>query len=140
MKIQLVKNKEDAISGYQPILYSSSLMLNNLQSVSDNQGEVILASNILDDFAAKSHKDVILSLVKKLRMNGSLVVGGTDIRIFCKSVVNSTITESDASDIIGSRQSMSNLQNTIEILKSFGLKIQSTHITGMHYEVTAVRN
>lgn len=140
MKIQLIKNKEEAISGYQSVVYSPSLMLNNLQVVSDNQSEFILASNILDDFALKTHQDILASLVKKLRINGTIVVGGTDIRVFCKSLINSSINESDASDIIGSRQSMSNLQNVVEMLKSFGLKIQSTHITGMHYEVTAVRS
>ena len=72
-------------------------------------------------------------------MGGSLVVGGTDIRLFSKSIINGMISESEASSIIGLVQSMSIIANTVEIIKSLGMQIESTQINGYHYEVTAKR-
>jgi predicted SAM-dependent methyltransferase len=140
MKVHLTKTKESAIKGYTEILYSQASKLNNLATLSDNECEFILAGDVLDDFSRQEIFDVIQSLAKKLRMNGTLVVGGTDIRVFCKNVINSTLSENDASEIIKSKQSMTNLQETLDLLKGIGLKIQSSRIIGTHYEITAVRN
>jgi hypothetical protein len=140
MKIHLVKTKEAAIKGYTPVLYSPSIKLNNLESLSDNQGEFILASDLLDDFPLQEIPNVIQGLLKKLRLNGTIVVGGTDIRIFCKNLVNSNLNEADASKMIQAKQSMSNTQEVIKLMQQLGLKIQASRIIGTHYEITAVRN
>ena len=140
MKIHLVKSQDSVIKGYTPILYSTSVELNNLESLSDNQGEFILASDLLDDFPLQEIPNVIQSLLKKLRLNGTIVIGGTDIRIFCKNLVNSNLNEADASKMIQVKQSMSNIQEVIKLMQQFGLKIQASRIIGTHYEITAVRN
>jgi len=140
MKIHLVKSQDSVIKGYTPILYSTSVKLNNLESLSDNQGEFILASDLLDDFPLQEIPNVIQSLLKKLRLNGTIVIGGTDIRIFCKNLVNSNLNEADASKMIQVKQSMSNIQEVIKLMQQFGLKIQASRIIGTHYEITAVRN
>jgi hypothetical protein len=140
MKIHLVKTKEAAIKGYTPVLYSPSIRLNNLESLSDNQGEFILASDLLDDFPLQEIPNIIQGLLKKLRINGTIVIGGTDIRIFCKSLVNSNLNEADAAKMIQTKQSMSNTQEVIKLMQQLGLKIQASKIMGTHYEITAVRN
>lgn len=140
MKIHLVKSQDSAIKGYTPILYSASIKLNNLESLSDNQGEFILASDLLDEFPLQEIPSVIQGLLKKLRLNGTIVVGGTDVRIFCKNLVNSTLNETDASAMIQAKQSMSNVQEVIKLMQQFGLKIQASRIMGTHYEITAIRN
>lgn len=140
MKIHLVKTKEAAIKGYTPVLYSPSIRLNNLESLSDNQGEFILASDLLDDFPLQEIPNIIQGLLKKLRINGTIVIGGTDIRIFCKSLVNSNLNEADAAKMIQTKQSMSNTQEVIKLMQQLGLKIQASRIMGTHYEITAVRN
>lgn len=140
MKVHLVKNEESLIKGYKPVYYSSSLKLNNLSTLSDNECEFILATDVFDEFKNQEIVSVVDSLIKKLRINGTLVIGGTDIRIFCKSVINGLLNEAQGSEIISSKQSMTNLQDSIDLLKNFGLKIQSSKIVGTHYEITAVRN
>ena len=140
MKIHLVKSETSAIKGYTPIVYSTLNKLNNIETISNNEAEFILAGDILDDFPKQESIDVIQNLSRKLRMNGTLVIGGTDVRIFCKNVVNSILNENEASEIIRSKQSMTNLQETLDLLKSIGLKIQSSRIIGTHYEITAIRN
>lgn len=143
MKVQLVKSENNSIKGYKSIALlplASLAKLNNLNLLSDNECEFILASDVLDEFQNQEIVSVIDALVKKLRVNGTLVIGGTDIRIFCKSITNGLINELDGSSIVASKQSMTNMQNIIDILKNFGLKIQSSRIIGINYEITAVRN
>lgn len=140
MKVQLIKSENSLIKGYKPVYYSSSIKLQNLSPLSNNECELILANNILDEFNIKESPEIIASLISKLRINGILIVGGTDIRLFCKSIINGLLDEANASEMIGAVNSMSNVENTVKILQSLNLKIQSSQITGNHYEITAVRN
>lgn len=143
MKVHLVKSEENLIKGYKAVIIlpvNSLAKLNNLSTLSDNECEFILANDLLDEFSRHEIPETIKMLTKKLRINGTLVVGGTDMRVFCKSVINSTLDENQASEIIRTKQSMTNLQDILTILQSTGLKIQSSQIVGTHYEITAVRN
>jgi len=140
MKIHLVKNEKDAIKGYKAIVYSPAKHINNLDLLSDNECDFILAGNIIDDFSLSEVSEVISNLLKKLRINGTITIGGTDLRLFCKNVINGLISESDASELLKTKQSMTNLNMMLETMKSSGLKIQSSKITGVHYEITAVRS
>jgi predicted SAM-dependent methyltransferase len=138
MKVHLVKTEASLIKGYTPVLYSQTL--NNLLTLSDNECEFILAGEVLDDFPKQEALNIIKSLLSKLRINGTLVIGGTDLRVFCKSVINGLIDENNASEFIKAKQSMSNCKEVTEMLKQLGLKIQSSRITGTHYEITTVRS
>ena len=140
MKIHLVKNEKDAIKGYKAIVYSPDKSINNLDLLSDNECDFILADNIIDDFSLSQTGEIIVSLLNKLRINGTISIGGTDIKVFCKNVINGTLSESDASEMIKNKQSMTNLNIMLEALKSTGLKIQSSRIIGARYEITAVRS
>jgi hypothetical protein len=81
----------------------------------------------------------VQQIVKKLRLGGTLVIGGTDIRLFAKNVSNCLIGEGEASQIIKEKLSMTNPQKIIGLLSQLGLKVQSSIISGVHYEITAVR-
>lgn len=140
MKIHLVKNEKEAIKGYRAVLYSAGKAINNLDTLSDNECEFILAQSLIDDFSVNQSGEVVLALLKKLRVNGTIVVGGTSLRVFCKSVFNGSINETDASEMIKDKLSMSNPETIISMLQGYGLKIQSSRIVGTHYEITAVRS
>ena len=75
----------------------------------------------------------------KLRINGSIVIGGTDMRLFCKNVTNGSVDTGQASRIIGVVQSMTVLNDIVNLIRSSGLNIESTQITGIHYEIKATR-
>ena len=94
---------------------------------------------IIIDFSLENIPLFIQNLTKKVRMGGSLVIGGTDIRLFAKSVINGMTPENEASNMVGLVQSMSIIANTLDIIKSLGMQIESTQINGFHYEVTAKR-
>jgi len=54
-------------------------------------------------------------------------------------VLSEQLGEIDACNIVGSVQSMSNLDILAEILTQANFQIQSTQLMGIHYEVTAKR-
>ena len=80
-----------------------------------------------------------MELVKRLRLGGTLVVGGTDLRIFSLNVINGMLTPDEASNIISSVSSMNNAGTITEIIRELNLTIVSTQIGGVHYEVSAER-
>lgn len=146
MKIHLIKQQGSGVKGYMEVVYmpyqensSVESRLTGLANVLNNESEFIMASEILDDFPLNQIGELIQYLLSKLRLKGSIVVGGTDIRLFCKSVVNSTINEPDAANVIKDKQSMTNVNDVSKLLQSLGLSIQTTQILGNHYEITAVR-
>lgn len=146
MKIQLLTNKDEAIKGFTPIIYQPTensdfvdpLLI--LQNVVDNECEFIMANEIIDDFELSKITGVLQRLISKLRLNGELVVGGTEIRLFCKNVVNDLIDESSGSEIIKTKKSMTSMNSVLKILESLGLKVKLTQMNGIHYEITCVRN
>jgi hypothetical protein len=145
MKIELVKNQNDGITGFKRILYQPSSgafvdPLIGLSEISDNECSFIMANEIIDDFEISKITDLIQTLASKLRLNGELVVGGTDIRLFCKNVTNGFFDEVSASELIRTKQSMTSMNAIIKIIESLGLKVTLTKMSIIYYEITCTRN
>ena len=137
MKIQIAKMGEQPIQGYTHVVCSDNYI--NFMDVSDNECTEILASDILDHFDIDKVRDCLVSLVGKLRLGGKLIVGGKDIRLFCKSVINGAISDEEASVVVQNANSMPVQSGVIQVLKSLGLSIENTNSGGIHFQVTAKR-
>ena len=85
MKVQITTSNQEHIAGYREISIKDGKI--DFQEISDNECIYILANNILDVFPADHLKQCIAELVKKLRLGGTLVVGGTDLRVFSLNVI-----------------------------------------------------
>ena len=94
---------------------------------------------MLDCFTPDGIPELLQALVSKLRMGGEISVGGTDIRLLSKSIINGSITQEEGSAIISSLYSVSSLQIVPEALEHLGLTIVDTHMNGIHFEVKARR-
>jgi tRNA A37 N6-isopentenylltransferase MiaA len=137
MKIQITTSNQENIIGYRQISIKNGKI--DFEEISDNECTYILANNIIDAFSAKDAKQCIIELVKKLRLGGTLVVGGTDLRIFSLNVINGMLSPDESSDIIGSVSSMNDTETIVDIIKQLNLTIVSTQIGGVHYEISAQR-
>ncbi len=137
MKLQIVLPNQPSIENFERVEVRPNSM--DLSSVSDNECTMILASNVVDSFTIDKIGDLIPSIIKKIRMGGELVIGGTDVRLFAKMLLNDQITELQACEIISSVQSMSNLNIVLQALVRAKFEILSTQITGLHYEIKAKR-
>lgn len=138
MKVNLTKSLDHSIKGYENILYLPNYV--DLNSVTDNEAELIIANEILDYFSIDKIPELIKLLISKLRLNGSLIIGGTEISVFCKSVINGMLDEREASKYIEQNQSMTDMNNILNLLQSFNLKIQTFKFSGLIYEITTIRN
>ena len=137
MKIQITTSNQEHIAGYREISIKDGKI--DFQEISDNECTYILANNILDVFPAKHATQCIAELVKKLRLGGTLVVGGTDLRVFSLNVINGMLPSNEASDIISSVTSMNDTGTIADIIRGMNLQIVSTQIGGVHYEISAER-
>lgn len=140
MKIHIIKQGETAIEGYKKIELLPGFMLHGLDEISDNEADVIFANDILDALPANITQQTIAQLATKLRLGGTLTVGGTELRTFTKNVTNQTIPEEQAVDIIRNSQSMVNVNKLSDLMRSMGLEIETITINGLHCEVKCVRN
>lgn len=139
MKIQFVKNESSSIVGFTCIIYSANHIPDTINQIHDNQAELILATDIIDCFSIENVQPLISTIASKLRKNGKAVIGGTEIYLFCKNVVNSLISEPQASRIIQESSSMLSVSTVESLLIKSGLKIESCTLNGVHYEFTVSR-
>jgi|TARA_R110000824_G_scaffold231356_17_gene419233 hypothetical protein len=140
MKIHIIKQGETAIEGYKKIELLPGFMLLGLDEVSDNEAEVIFANDILDSLPANVIQQTISQIAGKLRLGGTLTLGGTELRTFAKNVTNQIIPEDQAVETIRNSQSMVNINSLADLVRSIGLDIETTTISGIHCEVKCVRN
>ena len=137
MKLQIVKPEQESIENYTRVDVAPNTI--DLSVAADNECTSILANDVLDSFSVENVPSLLAQLVKKIRMGGELIVGGTDIKLFCKFVVNDQIDELSATRLLGSVQSMTTLSHTVGSLTELGLKIVSSQVNGVHYEIKASR-
>lgn len=136
-KLQVLQANQEPVTGYDTVLVSPNNI--DLAQVTDNECDSILASDVMDAFAAPHAPKLIQALVSKLRLNGELVLGGTDVRLFARAVSNGQLAPVEASNIVSNVQSMTTSEQVREICTQLGLAIQSVHLDGLHYEVKVKR-
>lgn len=136
-KLQVLQANQEPVKGYDTVLVTQNNI--DLSQVTNNECDSILASDVLDSFAAPNAPQLIQGLVSKLRLNGELVLGGTDVRLFARAVTNGQIAPVDASNVVTNVHSMTTSEQVKEICTQLGLQIQSVHLDGLHYEVKVKR-
>jgi len=136
MKLHILRKSQSLVGGFTPLFLDDGLSLGEF---SDNECEFILSPDIMDNFDASASQDLLAALAKKLRLGGTLVVGGTHVRLFAKAVLNGLVSNQEASAMIGQVRSMTSPSDIVEILKGFGLVIETVTMDGVHYEIRATR-
>lgn len=137
MKLHILKNGQEPVKGYETVIISDNSM--NLEHISNNECDFILAPDIMDSFDFRAMDQLILGLVSKLRLGGTLVIGGTHVRLFAKAVINGMITYEQASQIVSSLAAITEPKDVVERLQSNRLTIETITMDGLHYEIKATR-
>ena len=137
MKIHIVKPGQQAIENFKKVECLDNSV--DLSEISDNECELIMANDIIDSFDIPNIEGLLKSLISKLRINGTIIVGGTDVRLLCKNVINDQISEVEASRIISGLKSATNLESMRASLMNTGLNFVSSQLSGIHYELTMKR-
>ena len=137
MKIHVIREDQTAIENYQKVVISPNQI--DLSSIADNECKFILANDVLDSFSVENIPSLLQALAKKMRLGSKLVIGGTDIRLFCKNVIIGMINEGDAAKVVANVQSMLTPNQVEAVIRQLNLDIDTTQISGIHYEITASR-
>ena len=138
MKLQILKHEgQEKITGYESVVAEPNKI--DLSTVTDNEAEQILAADCVDMFSAQNIGAFLTALRSKLRLGGTLVIGGTSLDLFAKAVVNGLLTPEDASGTVDMAQSFSSPEMISNTLTDLGLKIQNVLTNGVHYEISCVR-
>lgn len=137
MKIHIGKKDTQFIAGYVPIIVEDQEF--DLSAISDNECTEILANEILDEFDLGRLNDLVQTLISKLRMGGKLVIGGTDILLFCKGVLDGSLTEVEWGNMITLKRSMTKTSVVLNGIRSMGLNVEIYDVNGVHYEITVRR-
>lgn len=138
MKVQVLTKQQESLEGYELVYVSEDGL--DLSHISDNECEFILAPDVLDNFPSEKSSQVLAALLSKLRMNGELVVGGTDLVLFCMAVVSGNMPKESAGKLVGNLKSMTCCTTIHSELKSLGVKVLSMNYDGIHYELKVGRN
>lgn len=138
MKLQIINNGQEKIGGYEVATVEKPNEI-DLNSIITNSCETIIASDVVDMFHPNNIKPLCQVLLQKLRLNGELTIGGTEVKLFAKNLINGLLTPNEAANMATSIYSMSSVDTVKETLESLGLNISSIHMDGVHYEIKAVR-
>lgn len=136
MKIQITNTKDKEIEGYLNINFNS--IDEQFAQLSNNCCELILAQDIFDFVTFQEIFPTIQKLITKLRIGGTMVVGGKDLNLFTKYVKNNLISEADASSVVGQCKSMVGYKTVENMIQQMNLKY-TTQLTGIHYEISISR-
>jgi|TARA_B110000263_G_C15259141_1_gene487945 hypothetical protein len=138
MKVHIVRPGEESIGGFERVEISPAFGV-DVSQYSDNEILEIFANDLIDSVPSDQIGAVITSLVRKMRLGGRMVIGGTDLRLFCKMVISGSMNEEAANKIIGKSNCMIPTNLVMDTLRECGLKIQASYINGVHYEIEAKR-
>ena len=138
MKIDVVRNAEEAISGYKAVIVNEEGFV-NLFDISDSECVEVRANGVVDKFKSSQFEQTLLSLVKKVRLGGKLSLSGLDCNILSRQLISGQIDENLFGSIVENSNSISSLKTVARILQANGLKIQTQRVYGNTYEIVAVR-
>lgn len=137
MKVHILEKGAEPIGGYSVIELKGGKA--DMGSLSDNECESILASDVVDHLDIQGVHGFLVDARKKMRIGSSIVIGGTDIRLLSRAIINNQVDVMEANSLIYSKRSCSDINSILSILQAVGLTIESTKMVGIHYEIEAKR-
>ena len=139
MKIDIVGNPDEAISGYKPVVVNADGFV-DLFDISDSECVEIRANGVIDKFKASQFETSLVSLLKKVRLGGKVSLSGLDCNVLSRQVISGQLDERSFSAIVENSNSISSLRTVAQILQGQGLKIQTQNLSGYTYQIVAVRD
>jgi hypothetical protein len=137
MKVHITENIDMVLQDHKmiPIIYGKI----DLGSLPDNSAQSIVAIDALDSIPANLIPEFFQKVSKKMRFESILTVGGLELGLLSKDVVNGKISSSDYNGLIYNKRGVYTVLDIVNILSQLNLKIESVSIKGYNYEIKATR-
>jgi len=137
MKIHIVDPDQETIEGYERVEVTKGNV--DLSKYADNECDFILASDCINGMSIEQAHQTVVGIRKKMRINAKLVIGGLDIRLIARHIIRGGWNTQEANAAIFNNRSCLDLNYTKNLIESCGLKVETTRILGLSYEIEATR-
>jgi|TARA_B100000085_G_scaffold284637_1_gene318248 hypothetical protein len=137
MKLQIITDENDKIEGYLHLPLQT--LQQEITKIPNNSCESIVAVKVSNRIPAQSMEGFLDLVISKLRLGGEILVSGIEQKVMAKHILNGYLKESQFNEILTFANSMETLSDTVNLLNSKGLKIKTTNMNGIEYEVSATR-
>lgn len=137
MKLQIVKNIEDCVDGYTPIIVADNGINIDVpaNSVSD-----ILVINTIENIDYNSIDQFLVSIKNLLRLNGKFCINGIDVNYISRDLINRAIDVQAYNSIIFTKKSIYDSKELSDKISKLGLKITKISFRGSIYEIHGIRS
>lgn len=139
MKLQIIKNDDDAIEGFVSIKVSENPET-DLSKVINNSCTEMLVLDVIDYFDYDKSISFLADVLSKIRLNGSILLKGVSSVAFSHAVFNGSLDCKQASDIIANIKSIHDQRDIIGYLEANKFTIDTVRTTGACYEIKATRH
>jgi len=125
------------IEGYSmfPIVYGKV----DLGGLPDNSLTEIIAIDAIDSIPSSLLPQFMESIVKKMRMGCSFILGGLELGLLSRNITNGKLSSFNFNDIMSTKKSVYSSKDIVDLLKSHNINIDNVNIIGTNYEITASR-
>jgi hypothetical protein len=138
MKLQIVNNDDESIDGFISLKIGEDFKT-TLSQLIDNSCTEVLLLDILDTMEYEQSFEFLVSVLKKIRSNGSILLRGVSSLAFSHSLLNGPIDSKQASGIIGNIKSIHDQRDVINLLESNNFTVDTVRLNGVVYELKATR-
>lgn len=138
MKLQIVNNDDESIEGFISLKIGEDFKT-TLSQLVDNSCTEVLLLDILDTMEYEQSFEFLVSVLKKIRSNGSIILRGVSSLSFAHSLLNGPIDSKQASGIIGNIRSIHDQRDVTNLLESNNFTVDTLRLSGVVYELKATR-
>lgn len=112
-----------------------------LEEVETNQATEILVDKYIEYVASSELGDFMKNLVGKLRHGATLTINGIDLIQVSKLILSKNLYVKFANDLIfsGGKKGCYSLDDIVELMEYYGLKIITKRLTGSVYTIIGER-
>lgn len=136
MKIQILKDIQDCVDGYTPVILGD----NGIDiDVPNNSVSDILIVNSIENISYDKLDELLMSIKRLLRLNGTVVINGVDINCISRDLINRSIDVKTYNEIVFSKTGIYDSKELCEKLIGLGLTIDKVFLRGSIYEIKAIR-
>lgn len=139
MKIQIVNDDKESIDGFITLKIGENPS-SDLSKIIDNSCTELLALDVIDTISFDNALEFLSSLLRKIRLNGTIILKGVSSLTFSHALLNSSIDCEYASNIISNIKSIHDHRDIISLLETNNFTIDTVHLGGVSYEIKATRH
>jgi len=137
MKLQIIVNESEKIEGYTHL--NLQTLQEDIKTIPDNSCESIVAVKVLNRIPLQSIEGFIDLVLSKLRLGGEINVSGIEQKVLAKFILNGNISEQDFNTLLMFSNSMITRSDAVKLLEVKGLKLKTSNMNGIEYDITATR-